>query len=198
MWEPSQENEDRGDQSWKLFYLLDEKINLWRVYKTMWETRVQALGWEDPPEKEMAIHSSTIAWKIPRTKEPGRLQSMGSQRVGQDWATSLSLHFHFTRQRGLGWWNQWWRRNWEGKVCLHRFPPILNLSGDCLLSSWYMEGPFHRQGLRHALVKNWRVVIVTVLLLPFSHDIFKTFKVPKSHFGGSMSWTLSLLSLLLL
>ena len=39
------------------------------------------LGWEDPLEKEMAIHSSTIAWKIPWTEEPGRLQSMGSQRV---------------------------------------------------------------------------------------------------------------------
>ena len=40
------------------------------------------LGWEDPLEKEMVIHSSTIAWKIPWTEEPGRLQSMGSQRVG--------------------------------------------------------------------------------------------------------------------
>ena len=49
---------------------------------TMWETRVQSLGWEDPLEKEMAIHSSTIAWKIPWREEPGRLQSMGSQRVG--------------------------------------------------------------------------------------------------------------------
>ena len=50
----------------------------------MWETRVQSLGWEDPLEKEMAIHSSTIAWKIPWTEEPGRLQNMGSQRVGHD------------------------------------------------------------------------------------------------------------------
>ena len=58
---------------------------------TMWETRVQSLGWEDPLEKEMAIHSSTIAWKIPWTEEPVRLQSVGSQRVGHDWATSLSL-----------------------------------------------------------------------------------------------------------
>ena len=48
------------------------------------ETWVQSLGWEDPLEKEMATHSSTLAWKIPRTKEPGRLQSMGSQRVGHD------------------------------------------------------------------------------------------------------------------
>ena len=51
---------------------------------TIRETRVRALGWEDPLEKEMAIHSSTIAWKIPWTEEPGRLQSMGSQRVGHD------------------------------------------------------------------------------------------------------------------
>ena len=50
---------------------------------TMRETQVQSLGW-DPLEKEMTIHSSTIAWKIPRTEEPGRLQSMGSQRVGHD------------------------------------------------------------------------------------------------------------------
>ena len=45
-------------------------------------------------EKAMATHSSTLGWKIPRTEEPGRLQSMGSQRVGHDWATSLSLLYH--------------------------------------------------------------------------------------------------------
>ena len=56
---------------------------------TMWETKVQSPGWEDPLEKEMATHSSTLAWKIPRTEEHGRLQSMGSQRVGHDWATSV-------------------------------------------------------------------------------------------------------------
>ena len=46
---------------------------------TMQETQVRSLGWEDPLEKEMAIHSSTLAWKIPWMEEPGRLQSMGSQ-----------------------------------------------------------------------------------------------------------------------
>ena len=51
---------------------------------TMQDTWVQSLGWEYPLEKEMAIHSSTIAWKIPWTEEPGRLLSMGSQRVGHD------------------------------------------------------------------------------------------------------------------
>ena len=51
---------------------------------TMRETRVPSLGRKDPLEKEMATHSSTLAWKIPWTEEPGRLQSMGLQRVGQD------------------------------------------------------------------------------------------------------------------
>ena len=50
----------------------------------MWENRVRSLGREDPLEKEMAIHSSTIAWKSPWTEELGRLQSMGSQRVRKD------------------------------------------------------------------------------------------------------------------
>ena len=49
-----------------------------------WETWVQSLGWEDPLEKEMATQSSILAWEIPWTEEPGRLQSMGSQRVGHD------------------------------------------------------------------------------------------------------------------
>ena len=56
----------------------------------MQETQVRFLGWEDPLEKEMAIHSSILAWKIPWTEESDRLQSMGLQTVGQDGATSLS------------------------------------------------------------------------------------------------------------
>ena len=51
---------------------------------TFWDTQVQSVGWEDPLEKEMATHSSTLAWKIPWTEEHGSLQSTGSQRVGQD------------------------------------------------------------------------------------------------------------------
>ena len=55
---------------------------------TMWETWVRSLGREDPLEKEMAAYSSAIAWKIPRTEELGRLQSMGLD-------TTERLHFHF-------------------------------------------------------------------------------------------------------
>ena len=51
---------------------------------TMRETRDRSLGWEDPLEREMAPHSSILAWKIPWMEEPGWLLSMGSQRVGQD------------------------------------------------------------------------------------------------------------------
>ena len=68
----------------------------------MWETWVRPLVQEDPLEKEMAIHSSTLAWEIPWKEEPGRLQSMGLRRVGHNLATSLSL-FTFLH----------WRRKWQ-------------------------------------------------------------------------------------
>ena len=74
---------------------------------TMQETWVQSLGWEEPLEKEMIIYSRTIAWKIPWTEEPGRLQSMGSLRIGQDWVNSLSL-FTFMH----------WRRKWQSTLGL--------------------------------------------------------------------------------
>ena len=57
----------------------------------MRETWVRSLGQEDPLDKEIATHSSTLAWRIPWTEEPGGLQSTGSLRVGHDW----QLHFHF-------------------------------------------------------------------------------------------------------
>ena len=57
----------------------------------MWETWVWSLGWEDPLEKEMAMQSSTLAWRIPWTEEPGRLQFKGSERVRHNWATFTFL-----------------------------------------------------------------------------------------------------------
>ena len=59
-------------------------------FKKMQEMRVWSLGWEDPLEEEMAIHSSILVWKIPRTEEPGGLQFLGSQRVGHDWVTKTA------------------------------------------------------------------------------------------------------------
>jgi len=76
------------------------------------ETQVRSLGQEDPLEKEMATHSSILAWRIPWTEEPGGLQSMRSQRVGQDWATNA---FSFTGQR----WNSADTREEHGvQVCM--------------------------------------------------------------------------------
>ena len=60
----------------------------------MQKTWVQSLGREDPLEKEMATHSSTLTWRIPWTEEPGRIQSMGSQSVGHNWATYTQVHAH--------------------------------------------------------------------------------------------------------
>ena len=77
----------------------------------MRETWVWSLGREDPLEKEMAIHSYTIAWKIPWTEEPGSLQSMRSQRVRQDWATSLSLSL-WCMDVELDYKESWVPKNW--------------------------------------------------------------------------------------
>ena len=59
------------------------------------ETWVQSLGWEDPLEKEMATHSSILAWTTPWMEEPGGLQSMGSQRVRQNWVTNTERLIYY-------------------------------------------------------------------------------------------------------
>ena len=71
----------------------------------MWETRVQSLGQEDPLEKEMVTHSSILAWKIPWMEEPGRLQSMGSQK------SDMTEQFHFTHFSHFILYQ--WRRKWK-------------------------------------------------------------------------------------
>ena len=64
------------------------------------EAQVRSLGWEDPLQKEMATHSSILAWEIPWTEEPGGLQSMESQRVGYDLATEQQQHLLFHQNHG--------------------------------------------------------------------------------------------------
>ena len=63
-----------------------------KTLPAMQETWVQSLGWEDPMEKEKATHFSILAWRIPWTEEPGELQSMGLQRVGQELVTNTHEH----------------------------------------------------------------------------------------------------------
>ena len=69
------------------------------------ETWVWSLGWEDPLEECMAIHSSVLSWRIPWTEKPGELQSMGSHRVGHDWATNTHTHARVDR-------SIWGRKLW--------------------------------------------------------------------------------------
>ena len=79
---------------------------IYHVYSIQWEIikyfRIHSSIALDSMEKAMAPHSSTLVWKIPGTEEPGRVQSMGSLRVGHDWATSLSLSTFMH-----------WRRKWQ-------------------------------------------------------------------------------------
>ena len=63
---------------------------------TMQETQLPSLDWEDPLEKGMTTHSSILAWRIPWSEESGGLQSMGSQRIGHDLATNISIFIFFT------------------------------------------------------------------------------------------------------
>ena len=81
------------------------------------EMPVRSLAGEDPLEEEMATHSSILAWKIPWTEEPGRLQSKGSQRVGHDWVTEHARSGN-TRQSSSSW-----------SVGVLRFPVLLLVSG---------------------------------------------------------------------
>ena len=99
-WKTNGESEQEGREKAMGYTLKDCQNSL--VAQTvkrppaMQETRVRSLGQEDPLEKKMAIHSSTLAWRIPWMKEPGGLQSVGSQRSGHDWVTS-----HITHRRTL-------------------------------------------------------------------------------------------------
>ena len=84
------------------------------------ETRVWSLDWEDPLEKEMETHSSTLAWKIPWMEETDRLQSMGSQRVGHDWGTSLFLSLTGVNTR------RWGSLGGHLRVCLAQWLYIIS------------------------------------------------------------------------
>ena len=91
------DSKQQQQQQWfrnKIYLTLRKDSLVAQMIKSLpsvWETWVWPLGQDDPLEKEMATYSSTLAWKIPWMKEPGSLQSMGSQRVGHNWVTCLSF-----------------------------------------------------------------------------------------------------------
>ena len=86
------ERKKKNDKNIVLSKTVKDKVAPWvslvaqrlKRLPAMQETWVRSLGWEDPLEKEMATHSSILVWRIPWREEPGRLQSMGSQRVGHN------------------------------------------------------------------------------------------------------------------
>ena len=96
----------------------------------MWEAQVQSLSREDPLEKEMATDSSILAWKTPQTEEPGRLQSIALQTVGDDWTTSLSLSLYYGFHR-LG---TDFYFSWTSAYTWHTEP--LYKVGQCLLMTY--------------------------------------------------------------
>ena len=143
----------------------------------MRETQVSSLGREDPLEKEMATHPSTLAWKIPWTEEPGGLQSKGLQRVGHDWATSLSLY----------------RPMW--KMMLRERVRVLQteLNGTCVITGFL--------GTSHSLfcfvfttLTEVRVGIKTTmqLLIHIVSQLYLTALLPESCPGTRKWWTLPL------
>ena len=94
-----------GLQKWERTYFYCFKPTRWGYgvpYQETQETQVRSLGREDPLEKEMATHTSILAWKILWTEGPGRLQSTGSQKVGHNWATNT-----WERNRSVGYTYIW-------------------------------------------------------------------------------------------
>ena len=129
---------------------------------TMRETWVWPLGRKDPLEKEMVTHSSILAWRIPWTEKPGKLQSTGSQRFRHDWATSLSLSVAHTVNNLPPLWEIWvWSLGWEDPLekemtiplqysCLENSHGQRNLVGYCLcghkgldMIEWQILSFFH-------------------------------------------------------
>ena len=130
----------------------------------MWETWVQSLGWEDPLEKEIAIHSSSLAWKIPWTEEPSRRQPVGSQRVGDDWATSFSLY---------------WRVTFSNK----QWAIISFLNTDLQNGSFYVLNVYQirKKGFSTVIFKIFLKTMSRVQMMGWRKDIRRTDGDPRGH-----------------
>ena len=115
----------------------------------MQESWIQSLGWEDPLEKAMATHSSNLAWEILWTEEPGRLQSMGSQRVRHNWATNTHIRTH--------------KRGWFRGFSKHA------AAASALVAMWMPLGVSCTSSAGSTNTKNKQ------LKNPWSRDFWKTF-----------------------
>ena len=130
-----------------------------------WETRIWSLGWEDPLQKEMATHSTTLACRILWTEKPGGLQSTGSQRVGQDWVTSLSVSIFLEKEMATHSSVLAWRIPWTeepGRLQSMGSQRVRhNWVTSVQFSSIFLPGEFHGQrnltwwATVHRVTKNW-------------------------------------------
>ena len=119
----------------------------------MWETQVQSLDWEDPLEKEMAVHSSILAWRIPWTVKPDGLQSMASQRVGYNWAMNTFTFIIQSRNFTL-----WYLLKGVENLCPHE-NLIFIATSFITAKAWKQPG--------HSLVgKELRIQFLTWLIKP--------------------------------
>ena len=129
----------------------------------MQETQIQSLGWKDPLEKEMATHSSILAWRIPQTEELGRLQTMEWWRVRHDWATNTHTHTHthISQHPSI-------------QPCLgfrkHRPLSPNSLCGQHLTQA----GAFvPRPGLCYIKIKSGHITVPAIHVLHLTHSVFR-------------------------
>ena len=153
----------------------------------MWETQVWSLGWEDPLEKEMAIHSSIFAWKIPWRKEPGSLQSTGSQRVGHDWATSLSLSSMFQFFNINGHFQENIKTYWTEQSTIKIYHSVFCISSvQSLNHVWLLATPWTAARQASLLITNsWRLfrLMSIASVMPANHLILcRPLLLPSSMF----------------
>ena len=127
------------------------------------EMQIQSLGWEDPLEKEMATHSTILAWEIPWTEEPGGLQSMGLQRAGHDWATKQEQQtFMKSMNHSLPWnpWNVFHHSLYWMKYVKHRYIIYMCV---CVCVCVYV--PY--EGTKSSLVNDWTHFLAVFFLFMF-------------------------------
>ena len=122
----------------------------------MWETQVRSLGQEDPLEKGMATHSSILAWRIPWTEEPSRLQSKGSQRVGHDWVMLLYLKWIINKDLTCGALvSVMWQPVWEGSLGDNGYMHMYDCSLETITTLLISYNPIQNKKLKKKVFSPW-------------------------------------------
>ena len=153
----------------------------------MLETQVWSLGWEGRLEKGMTSHSHFLAWKIPWRKEPGSLQSTGSQRVGHDWATSLSLSSMFQFFNINGHFQENIKTYWTEQSTIKIYHSVFCISSvQSLNHVWLLATPWTAARQASLLITNsWRLfrLMSIASVMPANHLILcRPLLLPSSMF----------------